>query len=348
MPILDRLELGHRLRNLRGEMAKALAHESGTGHPEPLPGSGRPGGRAVEADAGEPLDFLAGALEGGSLAAFEEYARWKSRVLESRALSAGEVVRDFENMEAWLGTRLPPTEQQLVAQALRAGAQAAARADAGHSGVRTGPSPLQAVQERFLQVILKGDRREATRLSLEALKEGHSIPDLYIEVFQESQYELGRLWESNRITVAEEHMATAVTQSVLARLYPFIEPASPPKGKMVVTGVEGEMHQIGAHMVSDLFEARGWSVCFLGTNVPRVGVIQALAEHDADLLGISATMLFSVPNVVELVHAVRQEFGDVRPRILVGGATFRLSPRLAGELGVESFVGDLRQIRDLG
>jgi len=104
------------------------------------------------------------------------------------------------------------------------------------------------------------------------------------------------------------------------------------------------MHQIGAHMVSDLFEARGWSVRFLGTNVPRAGVVQALAEHDADLLGISATMLFSVPNVVELVHAVRQKFGNARPRILVGGATFRLAPRLAGELGVESCVGDLRQI----
>lgn len=344
LPILDRLELGHRLRNLRTDLAGMLAERSRTrpgdppGHPEV------PDPRAFDQDANEHLDFLAGAVEGGSLAAFEEYARWKSRVLVSRALSTTDLVQDFQDMEAWLGTRLPPIQKEAVTRALRAGVQAASEARTGGPGIPAARSPLQAVQERFLRVILQGDRREATRLSLEALQEGHSIPDLSIEVFQESQYELGRLWESNRITVAEEHMATAVTQSVLARLYPYIEPARPPLGNLVITGVEGEMHQIGGHMVSDLFEARGWDVRFLGTNVPRDGVLQALEEHQADLLGISATMLFSVPNVVELVHAVRQRFGPTRPRILVGGATFRLAPRLAGELGVESCVGDLREL----
>ncbi len=342
MPILDRLELGHRLRNLRGEMTQAVSEELCTRRPERFSGPRKPTRQAWAEEAGEHLDFLAGALEGGSLAAFEEYARWRSRVLISRAHSAGDLVEDFEEMEAWLGTRLEPAEQDLVVQALRAGAQAAG--DLGVSPARPAPTRLREIQERFLSTILKGDRREATGLALEALQEGHSIPDLYIEVFQEAQYELGRLWESNRITVAEEHMATAVTQSVLARLYPYIESVRPPLGNLVVTGVEGEMHQIGGHMVSDLFEARGWDVRFLGTNVPRDGVLQALAEHDADLLGISATMLFSVPNVVELVHAVRQRFGPTRPRILVGGATFRLAPRLAGELGVESCVGDLRQL----
>lgn len=344
LPILDRLELGHRLRNLRPELARTLAERWRARHQDPSPESGEPVSRAFDEDAGELLDFLAGAVEGGSLAAFEEYARWKSRVLVSRALSTTDLVQDFQDMEAWLGTRLPPIQKEAVTRALRAGVQAASEARTGGPGIPAARSPLQAVQERFLRVILQGDRREATRLSLEALQEGHSIPDLYIEVFQESQYELGRLWESNRITVAEEHMATAVTQSVLARLYPYIEPARPPLGNLVITGVEGEMHQIGGHMVSDLFEARGWDVRFLGTNVPRDGVLQALEEHQADLLGISATMLFSVPNVVELVHAVRQRFGPTRPRILVGGATFRLAPRLAGELGVESCVGDLRQL----
>ena len=188
----------------------------------------------------------------------------------------------------------------------------------GRDGVRSG-----ATQSLFLQAILKGQRRAATTVAFESLRDGNPIQDIYVEVFQESLYQVGRLWESNRITVAEEHMATAITQYVLAQMYPHIPASGTRRGNMVITGVAGELHQVGANMVADVLEAQGYDVRFLGTNMPHGGILQAIKEHEADLLGISTTMLFNIPQVTRLAEEVREEFGPRSPRIVVGGSAFR-------------------------
>src|SRR5580698_3350142 len=72
--------------------------------------------------------------------------------------------------------------------------------------------------------------------------------------------------------------------------------------RLVITGIEGEFHQSGANMVADVSEARGWNVWFLGTNIPQEGVLQAIEEHKADAVGISTTMLLSIPEAVQLVE----------------------------------------------
>jgi methanogenic corrinoid protein MtbC1 len=148
-----------------------------------------------------------------------------------------------------------------------------------------------------------------------------------MDVLQEVLYELGRLWETNRITVADEHMGTAITQYVMSNLYPHLEIAENRRGKAVMTGVQGELHQVGANMVADVWAGDGWDVMFLGTNVPPAGIIQSIRQHGADLFGISSTMLFNIPKVIELVEAVRKEFGESVHVILGGGAFKALQER---------------------
>src|SRR6185503_16352030 len=163
------------------------------------------------------------------------------------------------------------------------------------------------------QALLTGNRRAAAGAALEVLREGHAPQDVYVGLFQETLYEIGRLWELNRITVAEEHMATAVAQFVLGEIYPKLPVASPGRGLAIVTGVEGELHQIGGHMVSDILETRGWQVRFLGTNAPHATILQVIEQHGAALVGISATMLFNVPKVANLVSEIRTRLpGGVR------------------------------------
>jgi methanogenic corrinoid protein MtbC1 len=203
---------------------------------------------------------------------------------------------------------------------------------------------LAQTQRLFLEAILKGQRKAATNLALETLKDGHTISDVYIDIFQESQYQIGRLWETNKITVAEEHMATAITQYVIAQVYPLIESADTVRGKMVVTGVEGEIHQIGANMVADVLESVGWDVRFLGTNMPHQGILRAVEEHGAGAIGISTTMLFNVPKAIHLVSSLRDRFGTENLRIIVGGAVFRSAPELYLEIGADDYAPDLRAI----
>jgi methanogenic corrinoid protein MtbC1 len=201
------------------------------------------------------------------------------------------------------------------------------------------------LRQEYLQEILAGNRNTALEMIMDAYRGGYPIPGIYMDVFQEALYEIGRLWETNLITVADEHMGTAITQYVMSNLYQHLVIADKPRGKFVITGVQGELHQVGANMVSDVLEADGWDVMFLGTNVPAEGVIESIRQHKADLFGISATMFFNIPKVIELVEATRKEFGD-SVRIMLGGSAFRTLQELPSELEGCIVAMDLRETLD--
>jgi methanogenic corrinoid protein MtbC1 len=341
MSLPERANVAERLRALQQAAATEVTKEFLERHPDWLE---RYGSRAVERgeqDAIYHLEFLAAAVEAGSSAAFENYARWCARMLEARGISRSFVIENLEQIGAFVRRHLPLEETDSVDSLIRAGSAVMA-ADPFVPSAQAKPNLLPE-QRLFLQAILSPNRRAATDLALGALDGGRSIQDVYLDIFQESLYEVGRLWESNAITVAQEHMATAITQSVMALVYDRIESPGNQRGKMVITGVEGELHQIGANMVADVLASDGWDVIFLGTNTPHAGVLTALDSHQATGVGISVTILPNIPRVLRLVKSIRDRWGTRAPRIILGGAAFRHAPELASEVGADAVALDLAE-----
>jgi MerR family transcriptional regulator, light-induced transcriptional regulator len=342
MLLRERVALADKLRALKGAAAEAVTDAFLARHPDWVERYGERARRFGIEDAAFHIDFLAGAVETGAAAPFEDYARWTVRTLSARGIASSFVKENLEQVAAFYASRVSSDEQQL------AGAIVAAACRACDEPVATEApgalaSGLQLSRNLFLQAILKGQRQAALTVAEEALRAGHAVRDVYVELFQASLYEVGRLWETNRITVAEEHMATAITQYVVARMYPQLGTSERGRGRMIITGVEGELHQIGPNMVADVLEADGWDVRFLGTNMPHAGILQAIEEHEAQVLGISTTMLFNLPKVSALVAAVRAKLQARAPRIVLGGSAFRLAPELYRELGAQGFAPDLRE-----
>ena len=160
-----------------------------------------------------------------------------------------------------------------------------------------------------------------------------------------NKFKIGALWESNRISVAQEHAGTAVCQYVLAELYNRMPAPATRRGRAVVTGVEGEYHQVGANLVADALESDGWDVRFLGVNTPRAGVLEALADHQADVLGVSVTMLFNVAMARRLIREARERMG-AKLTVIAGGAAFRAAPKLWREIGADHHATDVRSAVD--
>jgi methanogenic corrinoid protein MtbC1 len=167
--------------------------------------------------------------------------------------------------------------------------------------------------------------------------------DLYVNVFAESLHRIGKLWELNKISVAQEHMATSITQYAIAAIYPRLASPAVRLGSMVVTGVAGELHQIGANLVADSMEAHGWSVRFLGSNLPHSSVLATVEESSADVLCISTTIVANLPSVVDLVQTVRGKLKERAPKIVLGGAAYRLATKFAQEVGAALAETDLRR-----
>ena len=336
----ERISISRRISQAKHGVAESVTDEFFLRHPDWLARYGEAGRlRGIE-DAKYHIDFLSSAIESGSTAPFEDYARWSSRMLASRGIDPEFVSENFHQIGESLNRMLSDDSAEIISHFIQVGR--AACTDKRENAQENKSGELAQTQGLFLESILKGRRQAAVTIALEALKSGHGMIDVYTEIFQESQYQLGRLWESNKITVAEEHMATAITQFVMAQIYPLIEPADKVRGKMVMTGVEGEMHQIGANMVADVLEVKGWDVRFLGTNMPHQGILKAVEEHRADVVGISATMLFNLPKVIQIIDQLRVKFGADDLKIIVGGASFRQVPQMYSEIGADGYAPDLK------
>lgn len=202
----------------------------------------------------------------------------------------------------------------------------------------SGGAGLAAARQRFVDAILSGERRNALAVALDALEAGAPIPDLYADVFQAALYEIGRRWEQNLISVAQEHMATAVTQYVMAHVFEHISPSNASRGLAVITGVPGELHHVGAMMISDMLEAHGWQVQFLGSNLPVSSIVGAVSEARPALLGVSVTMRYNLPQATELIAAARQALDGLR--VVVGGGAFRSA--VWRDTGADGYAADVR------
>lgn len=193
-----------------------------------------------------------------------------------------------------------------------------------------------ALAPTYLDAQLAGDRAAALRVVLEGAEHGVPVRDLQLGVIQAAQREIGRLWQENRINVAQEHLATSISQVVMARLYEHI-PRETANGRTAVVGcIEGEHHDLGARMGADFLEMAGFDVRFLGGNVPTRSLAEMVGDTKPDLVGLSVAMTYNVPTLVDAVSAIRKVAGDRFP-ILVGGHVLAWAPELEKQIGVVAF-----------
>lgn len=173
----------------------------------------------------------------------------------------------------------------------------------------------------FLESLLKGDRAYCSRVIQNELKSNPSIFDLYEKLIKKSLYEIGDLWENNKISTATEHLASAIIEAILNEIYPEIISTDKKNQSVVLTCVENEMHQIGIKMVNDVFEMNGWKTYFLGINTPIAALIQFTKEIKPTLLAISVSLYFHLPDLEKVIQQINQEFPELP--IFVGGQAFR-------------------------
>jgi len=106
-----------------------------------------------------------------------------------------------------------------------------------------------------------------------------------------------------------------------------------------MTCVPGELHEMGARMVTDFFEMNGWDTYYLGANMPSESVVKYILETKPQCLAISATMTFHVSAVEELIRLIRMTPGMPSDlKIMVGGYPFEVAEGLWKNVGVDGFA----------
>ena len=198
---------------------------------------------------------------------------------------------------------------------------------------------MTELRQRYLEAQLAGDRRAALQVVMhEGFERGFSVRELQTGVVQAAQREIGHLWQQNRISIAQEHMATAISQVVMSRLFEAAASEARIGRKVVVACVEGELHEFPARLVADALDLGGFDTRYLGANVPTDDLLKMLGTETPDLLALSVTMSFNAPALHAAVARVREAFP--RLPILAGGHALAWEPGLAAAAGVESCAGE--------
>jgi len=175
----------------------------------------------------------------------------------------------------------------------------------------------------YLKFLLQGNRAACTHIVQGLLDQGIDLKSLYQDLFERSLYKIGELWESNQISVAKEHLATAITEGMMNLIYPrlFEKEGASQTRKAIISCAANEYHQVGGKMVADILEFQGWDAHFLGANTPEDHMLAYIQEMKPDLVGLSLSIYFNVPSLQSSVKAIRTNFHNLD--ILIGGQAFR-------------------------
>lgn len=336
----SRADLFREIDDRRQELAEAVTGRHYERRPELARRYGLAGRAKCLQDAAYHLAYLSEAIAASAPDLFADYVGWAKVMLEGRGIPGEDLAVNLEVLRDVLRRELPAEAAEVAGRYVEAGLERLPELPAELPVTPSRDGQLGDLAAGYLDSLMRGERHVASRLVLDAVEGGVSVKDVYLHVFQRSQHEIGRLWQMNRLSVAQEHYCTAATQLIMSQLYSRIFSQRKNGRVLVATSVSGDLHEIGVRMVSDFFEIEGWDTFYLGANTPAPSLVQALRDREADVLALSATMSFHLRAVSDLIAAVRASDVGERVKILVGGYPFNVVPDLWRIVGADAVARD--------
>jgi len=263
----------------------------------------------------------------------EKETSWLVSVLESRGLG-----REWVDgiLEAWtIGIQgfVEPRETEELSRPLIRVRSLIPRL--GKSSMPNDESPGEDV-ERYIGLVLRGRRREAAEYALAYLKTGTDPGEIADDLLLPALHHLGLLWERNRISSSEEHLATEITRYVIHRLFDGIPAKKSLPFSAYLACVPGEEHDIGIDLLANLLRSDGWSPVFIGRGAPHQDLVDGAASARPDVVILSVTLVSHLPAARALVLGLKAAMPGVR--IVLGGAA-----ALAARKGLEPLVSGVAE-----
>jgi PAS domain S-box-containing protein len=172
--------------------------------------------------------------------------------------------------------------------------------------------------DQFLDALRNGGSEIAQGVARAAITAGLDLADVHTRVIAPAMRSIGSLWERNEISVADEHLATAISHDVAARLLWRSRTAQPRSGPSVImAGVEGEHHVLGLRLATDVLDSAGYDTRYLGADVPLSALLDACLARRPAVVGLTVGMPENVPTLLREVA----ELGRLEPapQVIVGG-----------------------------
>lgn len=194
--------------------------------------------------------------------------------------------------------------------------------------------------------IVEGNRVGA-KTAVQAAIDAQIAPDVILtEGMIAAMGEVGRLFEQGEYFVPEMLVSAKSMQEGMNLLRPLlVAQGIQPIGTVIMGTVKGDLHDIGKNLVSMMLEGAGFAVIDLGTDTPPEKFIDAIQQNHARLIGMSAMLTTTMPNMRHVITAL--ETAGLRPdvRVMIGGAP--VSENFARQIGADGYAPDASKAVDL-
>ncbi len=181
-----------------------------------------------------------------------------------------------------------------------------------------------------------GHRAAAAELTQAAVDEAID-PRTILGAMTAAMDVVGRRFQDGELFVPEMLIAARAMKAGTAILEPILAAAGVrPEFRAVVGTVEGDLHDIGKNLVGMMWKGGGLEVVDLGVNVPAARFVDAAREHGAHLIGLSALLTTTMPNMRVVIDAVRA--AGIPAKVLIGGAP--VTPEYAAQIGADGYAPD--------
>jgi 5-methyltetrahydrofolate--homocysteine methyltransferase len=193
--------------------------------------------------------------------------------------------------------------------------------------------------ETIYEAVLKGDAGTTGTEVQAALDAGTPPEDILYKACIPAMEEVGRLFEEGEKFVPEMLISARAMQTAMGLLKPLLLEADiQTVGTVVVGTVAGDLHDIGKNLVGMMLEGSGFEVVDLGTDVGPQAFVDAVREHEPQVIGMSALLTTTMPSMGATIEALKEAGLREGVKVMIGGAP--ITQDFADKIGADGFAPD--------
>ena len=309
-------------------------------YPELVQSFGAAGVAAIREAIGFTLDFLRPAFEFGYLKPFIDYLYWLTETLKFSGVPADHVLTMLDWLSEFFEAQMQYEESGSIILALMSAKSKLITQNAASSGIDKHMPSAWPEYIEFEQALLKCDMTRAKVTFDNYIAAGKTLLEIELHLVQPALYQVGLDWQQNKVTVAQEHLATSTAITLIALEFSKVTLGTSNGKRVICACVEGNEHAVGIRIVADAFELNGWDVLFLGKDVSSKKLIEHTRKFGPHLICLSITLPNQLLAARAAIRDLHQAFHEKVPAIMLGGLAANTHTPMVEVVGADRTAPD--------
>ena len=191
--------------------------------------------------------------------------------------------------------------------------------------------------DTLVEAVIKGDINVVESEVNKALSEGAEARSIFTKGLIGGMSIVGERFKAGDMFLPEVLVCASAMHKGLDIVKPLLaKSGQKAMGRVVIGTVAGDIHDIGKRIVGFLLEGGGFEVIDLGVNVPDESFAQTVEEHNPDILGMSALLTTTMPNMGKVIELLKEKRLRDKVKIIVGGAS--VTEQFAESIGADGYA----------